>query len=243
MPGFYDPEDLEKQALHNLVNFAGGRFLEVGSGDGRMMRHYIGEAQLVCGLDFDGDELAIALENIQPPATTRLHLVHARAEALPFSGGVFDVVVMGWSLCCVTAEGQQRALSEAVRVASSAVLDIRAGVTPPAIFLRTQAGDDILCGPLKRTVGDTHSNEGASRVVAEAVKAGRLVVSAAQEFDWVDVYDTADEMVSEIAEEWQSWVIDEDTVLRLMRLLEMHGRGARPFVRQGIRAQLLRKPA
>jgi ubiquinone/menaquinone biosynthesis C-methylase UbiE len=93
MTSFPDSEQLESDSLHRLIRFDGLRLLEVGCGDGRLLRHYADHAGLAVGVDPDPDEAALARSEL-PRASFSL----ARAEALPFPDSSFDAVVFAWSL-------------------------------------------------------------------------------------------------------------------------------------------------
>jgi ubiquinone/menaquinone biosynthesis C-methylase UbiE len=93
MTSFPDPEQLESDSLHRLLRFDGLRVLEVGCGDGRLLRHYADHAGLAVGVDPDPDEAALARSEL-PRASFAL----ARAEALPFPDSSFEAAVFAWSL-------------------------------------------------------------------------------------------------------------------------------------------------
>lgn len=93
MTSFPDSEQLESDSLDSLIRFDGLRLLEVGCGDGRLLRHYADHAGLAVGVDPDPDEAALARTEL-PRASFAL----ARAEALPFPDSSFDAVVFAWSL-------------------------------------------------------------------------------------------------------------------------------------------------
>ncbi len=67
--------------------------LEVGCGDGRLLRHYADHAGLVVGVDPDPEEAALARSELP-----RASLALARAESLPFPDSSFDLAVFAWSL-------------------------------------------------------------------------------------------------------------------------------------------------
>jgi ubiquinone/menaquinone biosynthesis C-methylase UbiE len=91
-----------------LASDAAGRVLEVGCGTGRNLPLYAPRSLLV-GVDPHPQNLARARRR----APSR-PLVQARAEALPFRDGVFDVVASSLVLCSV--EDPLRALAEIRRV-------------------------------------------------------------------------------------------------------------------------------
>ncbi len=238
---FPDSEAVENTVLHSLLQFKDARTLEIGCGDGRLMRHYVKETRRAYGLDLDFEELELAYDDYLKRQRAVVGLAQARAEALPYPAQSFDLVLLGWSLCCVSASGQPQALREAWRVAKGIVLDIRAVLAPPEIWVRSTARGDLRCGPLTRREPHTHYNEEASQALTAAIQAGWFIPTERREFEWLDVYETVDEMVGEITDEWESWIIDEDLALKVVQTVADAGRGAVPFVRQGVQAQLLRK--
>jgi SAM-dependent methyltransferase len=241
-PAFDDPELIENQVLHALADFRGARVLEVGCGDGRMMRHYVPEAALTVGLDLDHDEMSLSRSDYLKTWQPRVRLVQGAAEAMPFAGASFDLVVFGWSLCCVLPAGKRPALRECWRVAASAVLDIRPLADAPQVWVRNRAGQDAACGELsRRPGGPRHYHAEATAAVERAVLDGWFTVDTARHFDWIDTYEDAGELVASVEEDWEDWIVGEDTSLALLAALDQAGRGAIPFTRQGIQAQILRK--
>ncbi len=98
MLSFPDPEQLENEALHALVDFRGARVLEIGCGDGRLMRHYVRETAWAIGLDPDDTELLASRSEYLKNIPANVRLTQGRAETLPFASSSFDVVIFGWSL-------------------------------------------------------------------------------------------------------------------------------------------------
>lgn len=98
MTNFPDPEQIESDVLHALADFRNARVLEIGAGDGRMLRHYLRETAFTVALDSDRDELLASRADDLTDFQTRMQLAQARAEALPFRGESFDLVILGWSL-------------------------------------------------------------------------------------------------------------------------------------------------
>jgi Methyltransferase domain len=236
---FPDPERLENEAVHALITFTGATVLEVGTGDSRTMAHYAREAAQVAGVDTDRDELELARDHYIKDFPN-VYLGEARAEHLPFGSASFDLVLLSWSLCCVAPENALAALHEAVRVSRGSVLDIRAILPPPVVWVRTRAGQDINCGPVTRKTGTEH-NRAANAAVAQALNDGWLTRVDSRHFDWIDVYESGDALVGEVTDEWENWFVGEDLSLKLARTLSDSGRGAQPFIAQGVQAQLLRK--
>lgn len=239
MTSFPDPERLEYETVHALVKFRGAKVLEIGTGDGRTVRHYARDAAQVVGVDIDRYELELAREDYLKNIAN-VHLTEASAEVLPFPDASFDLVVLSWSLCCVATTGTMHALREAVRVSRGTVLDIRATLPPPLVWVRNRAGQDINCGPVSRKTESEH-NLAANQAVGQALSDGWLMVADSRQFDWVDVYESGDELVEEVSDEWENWYIGEDLSIKLARALSDAGRGAVPFITQGVQAQVLKK--
>ena len=98
MTSFPDPEKIENDLLHTLLQFRAAQVLEVGCGDGRMTRHYVAGTSLVYGMDTDFDELLASREDYLKAMQAKVRLTQGRAEALPYASGSFDLVLLGWSL-------------------------------------------------------------------------------------------------------------------------------------------------
>ena len=135
------------------------------------------------------------------------------------------------------------ALTEAARVAQTTVLDIRPLIEPPEIWVRDQAGADTRCGGLQRKPDAPPSHISAANAMAQVVAEGLFAIEKVERFEWIDVYESLDELIEAVAEEWENWLIEEDVSLKLVREMERAGRGAQPFIRQGIQAQVLKKIA
>lgn len=93
-----DPAGVEIEVLTSLGALQGRRVLEIGCGDGRLVRRYAGLAAAVAGIDPDPEELREALALKTELVKTPLCFVQARSEELPFAGEAFGAVLMGWSL-------------------------------------------------------------------------------------------------------------------------------------------------
>jgi ubiquinone/menaquinone biosynthesis C-methylase UbiE len=93
-----DPEGVEVAYLKGLDGIEGRRVLEIGCGNGRLLRRYAGFAAGVTGVDPDAGRLADALE-VRPEFENKvIDFVQSHAERLPFANGAFESVLLGWSL-------------------------------------------------------------------------------------------------------------------------------------------------
>lgn len=102
--------------LVELVPLAGRRVLDVGCGQGALVRLMTGQGARVTGLD--AQESQIDRARAAEPVGDESYVVGV-AEALPFANGEADVVVFFNSLHHVPPAGMATALSEAARVMRS----------------------------------------------------------------------------------------------------------------------------
>lgn len=130
------------------------------------------------------------------------------------------------------------ALHEAARVARSVVVDIRPRVEPPEVWVRTLAGQEVSCGGLVWKGGEVYVHRAANEAVRTALADGLFVSAATGSFEWLDQFESIEELVEMVEEDWDNWTVGEDTALRLVKVGQP---GAVPFIRQGIQLQVLRK--
>ncbi len=97
MPNDRDPEGAELRNLLDVALLTGARVLELGCGDGRLLREVAGVAELAVGIDPDAESLVAAMGE-RASAGHELRLVRADAVALPLARERFDVALLGWSL-------------------------------------------------------------------------------------------------------------------------------------------------
>jgi len=97
-----------------LAEGLSGDVLEVGCGTGFMFAHYPGPSRArVRAIDVDADFLAQARERAQG-ARTKVEVLEASAEELPFPDATFDFVISSLVFCSIPDAA--RALTEARRV-------------------------------------------------------------------------------------------------------------------------------
>jgi ubiquinone/menaquinone biosynthesis C-methylase UbiE len=93
-----DPEKHETKYLHQYVDFAGKRVLEIGCGEGRLTWQYAKDADSVIAVDLDHDSLRVAKVDRPYDVESKVHLSCAASERLPFSKEKFDIAILAWSL-------------------------------------------------------------------------------------------------------------------------------------------------
>jgi len=98
MASVKDPEGAELRALAEVVDFNGRRVLEVGCGDGRMVRLYAPQAAKVLGIDEDAEAIAEARRNMPRELKSHVRFRVARAERLRVRPASFDIAFLAWSL-------------------------------------------------------------------------------------------------------------------------------------------------
>jgi ubiquinone/menaquinone biosynthesis C-methylase UbiE len=97
-----------------LVPLAGGTVVEVGIGSGHNLPHYdAGKVERLIGIDPDPTMLDLARRRTEP-ATRKLELIEASAEAIPLASASADTVVVSYAFC--TIADVDRALAEIRRV-------------------------------------------------------------------------------------------------------------------------------
>jgi ubiquinone/menaquinone biosynthesis C-methylase UbiE len=101
---------------HELIPRASGRTLELGAGTGHNLAHYTDRVSELVLSEPDPHMASRLRERLQhdPPAPSRVEVIEAPAEHLPYDDGSFDTVVSTLVFC--TVEDPSRALAEARRL-------------------------------------------------------------------------------------------------------------------------------
>lgn len=133
------------------------------------------------------------------------------------------------------------ALHQIWRVTRSTVLDIRPLALSPLIYVRDRNGVDTFCGELTWCDDSGQHHIQSDAALARAISDGKFVVEAQDQFNWFDTFETTDELVEQVHDEWITWTVGEDAALKLMRVMETAGQGAIPYLRQGIGVRVLKK--
>jgi len=131
------------------------------------------------------------------------------------------------------------ALNEAWRVARAEVLDIRPLIGEPQVIVRDRHGREWACGGLFWNGGDPEGHPEADEALRRVLAEDRFKIESETRFDWIDEYESAEELVESVDEDWTSRSINEDTALKLAQAMEEAG--TTPFIRQPIGVRLLIK--
>ena len=107
------PRHKHSEMLRAELPLSGGRILDVGCGDGGLVRFLTREGGEVVGLECAEVQLRRARAAARVGGEA---YVFGRGEALPFEGGCFDAVVYSNSLHHVELDRMDQALDEASRV-------------------------------------------------------------------------------------------------------------------------------
>jgi len=132
------------------------------------------------------------------------------------------------------------ALHETWRVTRSEVLDIRPLALAPLVFVRDRNGSEVFCGELQWCDDSGQHHVQSDTALARVIADNKFLIAKEDRFDWYDTFETADALVEQVHDDWLTWTVDEDTGLKLARVVKDLGRGAVPFIKQGIRVRLLK---
>ena len=98
MIGIHDPKGVEKQVLHDLVDFDDKDVFEVGCGEGRMTWLYADAAASVLGFDPDDDAIANAGEQTPEHLGSKVEFRVADMMGVELDEDAYDIGVLAWSI-------------------------------------------------------------------------------------------------------------------------------------------------
>ena len=93
-----DPEGNELRAISELVDFDAKDVLEIGCGEGRLVRRYATRVASVIGIDSVESDIRDAETRTAASLQSRVRFQVADALSVQFDAAAFDVVVLGRSI-------------------------------------------------------------------------------------------------------------------------------------------------
>jgi ubiquinone/menaquinone biosynthesis C-methylase UbiE len=93
-----DPEEIETEVIHNVIDFRGKSVLEIGCGNGRMTWRFAHEAASVLAFDPKEAEIAAAKERTPDALKATVSFKVADISGIDLREGAFDVAIISWSL-------------------------------------------------------------------------------------------------------------------------------------------------
>lgn len=150
------PARTHGEVLRETLSLSGLRVLDIGCGDGSLVRLMTRQSAKATGLEISEEKLACA--RAAEPAGREDYQV-GRGEALPFSNELFDLVVFFNSLHHVPVAVQDAAIGESARVlAPGGLLYVVEPLCEGALFELLRPVDDetevraAACGALQRAI-------------------------------------------------------------------------------------------
>ena len=98
MIGIHDPAGVEKQVLHDLVDFNNKDIFEVGCGEGRMTWLYADIAASVLGFDPDDEAISEAREQTPEHLANKVEFRVDDLADVKLDEDAYDVGILAWSI-------------------------------------------------------------------------------------------------------------------------------------------------
>ena len=121
------------------------------------------------------------------------------------------------------------------------LIDIRPQPGDPMVVVYSRDGEEINCGPLRSKESGYNRHQSAEQALKTVAEAGKFSIAEARAFEWIDEYESADELSKDVDEGWSTRMLDEDTALALMHALDRLDGAGTAIIRQSIRIRFLRK--
>ena len=93
-----DPEGIETETIHRLVDFNDKDILEIGCGDGRLTARYADRDASVLAVDPDADEIAKANEMSLKQGMDQVIFQVGDITTLELNPSAYDLAVFSWSM-------------------------------------------------------------------------------------------------------------------------------------------------
>lgn len=115
------------------------RVIDIGTGTGRMITLFAGQADRLDGIDLNHRMLTVARANLERDQITHAHIRQGNAVSLPYNDATADLVVLHQVLHFL--DEPERVIAEAARVLAPDGLLLIADFAPHTLeFLRTEHG-------------------------------------------------------------------------------------------------------
>jgi len=143
---YFDLDGHEAAHLRDLANFTPSmRVLEIGCGDGRLVRKYAHLVASVIGIDPLLPSLSYAMNHYLIPPRGKVTMVQAIGEELPFAPETFAMVIFGRSLGWIkTLDGKVQALKDVWRVLAPDGIMFDSRQTPSDSRIEVLTGDQAI---------------------------------------------------------------------------------------------------
>jgi ubiquinone/menaquinone biosynthesis C-methylase UbiE len=188
------------EAALRLIGDGPGSLLEIGFGSGRLLEACHERSWTVTGIDPSRRMVELARERV-PSAATRLSA--AKAEALPFADGDFDVAVAIGVLEYTDADRSLRELVRVLRPGGRAVIGLRNGRAPARVWqsavIRPVAGAVKRIAPFGRPPAAPRRRTLSARATRELFTAAGLVVERMEHMACTVVPDPLDYVMPGLA--------------------------------------------
>jgi ubiquinone/menaquinone biosynthesis C-methylase UbiE len=93
-----DPEGVETQTIHDLIDFKGQDVLEIGCGEGRLTWRYAETAKSVLAIDPDEASIEVAREQTPSKLRSRVGFMATGITDVALADNAFDIAVLSWSI-------------------------------------------------------------------------------------------------------------------------------------------------
>ncbi len=213
-----------------LSPLRGRRVLDIGCGNGWLLKALAEQGARVAGIDPD-ETVLDAARSAAPAAFVQ----HASAETLPFGDGTVQAAIFLNSLHHVPVPLMSTALAEAARVVGRGGSVVIVEPLPEGTFFEA----------MRPIEDETKIRLSAQQIVARVLQAGMLIEAARVEYDRIDTFATASAFIDRVvaidpSRQDKALEEREKVITRFQTLAERDPRGY--VLRQPLRLQHLKVP-